>query len=306
MQTKSATLFKSQKINVSVVQYQMLPITSWDEVENNVRLLTQQAYADEPHFLLFPEYFSIHYFECLPPEWAEKEKLDALIEKYDQYIQLFRSLANENQCYIIGGSFPVRAEDGKIYNVAHLFSPSGGVYTQEKLHITPLERQTWNYSSGNKVKLFDTPYARIGIQICYDIEFPEVTRLMALNGVDILFTPFFTGDRFGYQRVRYSAQARAVENTIYSVISGSTANLTLSKISCYSQSAILTPSDVGFPLDAVLIEAGSGIGTVISASLDLVLLHDKRLLGTVRPLMDRREDLYSLNLQSEIEIEIVE
>ncbi|MDA0711273.1 MAG: nitrilase, partial [bacterium] len=66
--------------------------------------------------------------------------------------------------------------DGKIYNVSHLFTPMGNVYTQDKLHITPSERSNGDIEPGHGIKIFDTPLARIAIQICYDIEFPEIAR----------------------------------------------------------------------------------------------------------------------------------
>jgi predicted amidohydrolase len=294
-----------RKVRVCSTQYLMKPISSWGEIEEQVSHFCLLAEKNQSQFLLLPEYFCIQLFSSMPEGWTDKKKIIVLAKKYEQYQQMFINLSKNHNLYIIAGSHPVLKDDGYIYNVAHLFTPSGNVYTQPKLHITPKERQTWNYNPGDDLKLFDTPYGRIGIQICYDIEFPEITRLMALSGVDIIFIPFYTQDRSGYQRVLYSAQARAVENYLYSVISGSTANLlTPTNLICFSQSAILTPSDIGFPENAILAMADPNIQTSIIIDLDLDLLHEMRQNGTVKPLEDRREDLYSLI--SKVPIEIIE
>jgi predicted amidohydrolase len=59
---------------------------------------------------------------------------------------------------------------------------------------------------GDKLQVFDTDCGKIGILICYDVEFPELSRLLADDGMDILFVPFLTDTQNGYSRVRYCAQ----------------------------------------------------------------------------------------------------
>ena len=96
-------------------------------------------------------------------------------------------------------------------------------------------------AAGDSVRVFDTDCGKIAIQICYDIEFPELARIATDMGANIIFTPFCTEDRQGYLRVRYCAQARAVENQIYTVISGTVGNLpqTENMDIQYAQSAFL-------------------------------------------------------------------
>jgi predicted amidohydrolase len=221
----------------------------------------------------------------------------------ERYIEMFRRFATEYRLYIIGGSQPV-LRDGIIYNVAHLFTPSGQVYTQDKLHITPSEREHWDIQPGEEIKVFDTPLARIAIQVCYDIEFPEVARLLTLAGVETIFVPFSTDERKAYLRVRYTAQARAVENSIYVVISGNVGNLpTRTYLLNYGQSAVLTPSDFAFPAQATANEAEPNVETVVISDLDLASLAQHREMGDTRPLFDRRPDLYTL--QPKVPIKIV-
>src|SRR5690606_3532432 len=99
-------------------------------------------------------------------------------------------------------------------------------------------------------------------------------------------------------------QARAVENVIYVVMAGCVGNLpqVRSFLVNYGQAAVCTPCDVSFPKDGVLAEADPNTETVVIAELDLNDLAVHRDLGSVRPLQDRRPDLYSLSSTSKIEI----
>lgn len=108
-----------------------------------------------------------------------------------------------------------------LYNVGFLCKRDGTVEKYEKLHVTPDEEKVWGLKGGNILKTYDTDCGKIGILICYDCEFPELSRLLADEGMDILFVPFLTDTQNGYSRVRYCAQARAIENECYVAIAGS-------------------------------------------------------------------------------------
>ncbi|MCB0018820.1 MAG: hypothetical protein KDE09_13605, partial [Anaerolineales bacterium] len=185
--------------------------------------------------------------------------------------------------------------DGHIYNVAHLFTPAGNVFTQDKLHPTPSERAAWNLKPGQGLTVFETPFARIAIQVCYDVEFPEPCRLLTLAGAEILFVPYSTDDRKGHNRVSYCARARAIENSIYVVTSGNTGTImNRGYLLNYAESAVYTPSDYGFPPHAEAGRADPNTETVVVADLDLSTLVMHRETGSTRPLYDRRTDLYEL------------
>jgi predicted amidohydrolase len=194
--------------------------------------------------------------------------------------------------------------DGGIRNVAHLFTPSGSVYTQAKLHVTPNERTEYGIEPGNGLRVFDTGYGRIGIQVCYDVEFPEASRLLTLAGAEVLFVPFSTDERRAYLRVRYCGQARAVENIIYVVQSGNVGNLpqVANFLINYGQAGVYTPSDFPFPPEAVAGAADSNSEAVVITDLDLSALEQAREAGTVRPLRDRRPDLYTIEATTPVEV----
>jgi predicted amidohydrolase len=188
----------------------------------------------------------------------------------------------------------VEGED--LYNVAYLFRRDGTLAKQYQLHITPDQRRWWGVKPGSDVNVFDTDRGTIGILIGHDVVFPELPRIMADRGAQILFVPFCVEERYSYLRLRYCARARCVENTLYAVMAGSVGNLpSVENIDVhYAQSAILTPSDIPFARDGVLSEATPNIETIIVDDINLELLMRGRHTGTALNRQDRRNDLYEV------------
>ncbi|WP_288074548.1 nitrilase-related carbon-nitrogen hydrolase, partial [Marinobacter sp.] len=137
----------------------------------------------------------------------------------------------------------------------------------------------------------------IGVLVCYDAEFPELTRHLVDQGIQILFVPFCTDERQSYLRVRYCCQARAVENQLFVVMSGNVGNLP--KVPNmelqYGQSCILTPCDFPFARDGIAADTTPNVETVAFADLRPETLLTARNSGTVKNLKDRRHDLYTVN-----------
>src|SRR5262249_29665041 len=114
-----------------------------------------------------------------------------------RFEELMSALAVKHGITIVAGSLPV-LEGERLLNVAFTCLPSGEVVLQPKLHITPTERSAWGISGGFSLKPIDSPKARIGVLICYDVEFPEASRYLADLGAEILFVPFCTDTRQSY------------------------------------------------------------------------------------------------------------
>lgn len=296
-----------RKVRVCAAQYQLRPVTAWNDLERQVEFFAQTANEYHCHFLLYPELFTAQLFSMLPPDMESQEAVQEVAKYHDKYLELFKKTAADYDLFIIGGSTPVLV-DGELRNRAHLITPSGNVYTQDKLHITSVERFYYDCQPGDKIKVFDTPLCRIGILICYDVEFPELARLMTVKGIDVLFVPFATDERKSYHRVRHCAQARAVENIIYVVLAGCVGNLpqVRSFLVNYGQAAVCTPCDVAFPMDGIMAEAEPNFETVVISELDLNDLAVQRDLGSVKPLQDRRADLYEVNALVPVEVVYVE
>jgi predicted amidohydrolase/ribosomal protein S18 acetylase RimI-like enzyme len=288
-----ARLRKPRAARVSAVQYQMRKVDNFEGFAQQVRYFVDVAKDYDSDFVLFPELLTAQLMSYLRTRTALEaiRKLTGLTPKVDE---LFTKLAAEYQIAIIGGTHPMRAGDA-IHNVASLYLPDGTVHRQPKLHITPNERRSWGVEGGGTLRVFDTPKARVGILVCYDSEFPEAARYLADEGAEVIFVPFCTDDRQAYLRVRYCCQARAVENQVYVVLSGTVGNLpdVANMDIQYAQSAVLSPSDFVFARDGVLVEAQPNVETVITTDLDFEALHEAINGGSVRQRRDRRPDLFT-------------
>ena len=149
---------------------------------------------------------------------------------------------------------------------------------------------------GHKLSVIDTDCGPIAVLICYDVEFPELARHVIDQGANILFVPFCTDERQAYLRVRYSAQARAVENQCYVVMAGNVGNLPKVRNMDiqYAQSCILTPCDFYFARDGIAAETSPNVEQVAFADVRLDSLFEARHSGSVLNVRDRRHDLYSV------------
>ena len=153
---------------------------------------------------------------------------------------------------------------------------------------------------GDSVKAIDTDCGKIGVLICYDSEFPELSRLLADQGMKILFVPFLTDTPNGFTRVRSCSMARAIENECYVAIAGSVGNLPrVNNMDIqFAQSAVYTPADFAFPTNGIKSEAVPNTEMTVIADVDLELLKELHEHGSVRNLKDRRHDLYELKLKA--------
>ncbi len=194
---------------------------------------------------------------------------------------------------------PYVKDDGSLCNVGFLCRRDGSHEMYEKIHVTPDEVKSWGLSGGNMVQTFDTDCARIGVLVCYDVEFPELARLMSEQGMQILFVPFMTDTQNAYSRVRVCAQARAIENECYVAIAGNVGNIPRVRNMDiqYAQSAVFTPCDFAFPNDGKRSEATPNTEMILVSDVDLDLLNELHTYGSVRNLKDRRDDLYEVKMK---------
>ncbi len=292
---KSKRLYlRAFPVRVCAVQYMLKKIDSFEDFANQCEYFVDVAALDESDFVVFPETFTIQLLSFINEKIPGKQ-VRRLAEYTEDYIELFNMLAMKHNVNIIAGSHFVEEND-LLYNVSYLFRRDGTIDRQYKLHITPDERKWWAIQPGNELKVFDTDCGKIAILICYDTQFPELSRIAVDRGARIIFTPFCTDDRQGYLRVRYCSQARAVENQIYTVISGTVGNLTHvpRTDTMYAQSGVFSPSDFPFSRDGIVGECSANIETIVIGEVDLEILRRNRITGTVTHIKDRRKDLYQI------------
>ncbi len=288
-----------QVVRIAVVQYQMRAIESFEAFEKQCEYFVDTASDYKADFLLFPELISTQLMSLIdakrPSQAARK-----LADYTPRYIELFADLALRYHVNIIGGS-TFAVEDDTLYNIAYLFKRDGSIEKQYKIHITPAEWRWWGVVGGDTVEVFNTDCGRIAIQICYDVEFPELSRIAARKGAKILFVPFNTDERFGYLRVRNCAMARCIENHMYVALAGCVGNLpfTANADIHYAQSGIYTPADIPFSRDAIAAECTPNIETLVIQDLDVELLRRHKYRGSTQNWRDRRTDLYKVRWQED-------
>lgn len=292
-ETKLATT-KKKIIRLGLIQWQMRLYKNLEELMQQAEFFVDSVSAYRSDFALFPELFNA-------PLMAENNHLseaDAIRElaKYTpEIVHKFSELAISYNINIITGSMP-EIKNELLYNVGYLCKRDGAVEKYEKLHITPNEAKVWGLQGGSELKTFDTDCGKIGILICYDAEFPELSRILSDEGMDILFIPFLTNTQNAYSRVRYCAQARAIENECYVAIAGSVGNLPkVNNMTIqFAQSMVFTPCDFPFPANGIKAEATTNTEMILIADVDIDLLRELNQFGNVRNLKDRRKDIFEL------------
>lgn len=279
---------------IAAVQYLMRHVDSWEEFCQQCEYFIDAAADAKSDFVLFPELITTQLLALHEGE-RPNDAVRSLAERTPEYLEFFTRMSIKYNVNIIGGS-QFTVEDDRLYNVAYLFRRDGTIEHQPKVHPTPAEVRWWGVSGGDAIRVFDTDRGRIAILVCYDVEFPEMARIAAGMGAKILFVPFNTDNREGYLRVRYCAQARAIENSVYVAISGCAGNLPFvdNADTHYAQSGIFTPLDYAFARDGIAGECTANIETLVVHDVDLEALRRNRHHGTVRVWADRRDDLYQV------------
>lgn len=283
-------------IRVATVQYEQRRVGSLEEFRHIVEYFVDIVADYGADFAVFPELFTLQLLSLQNRKLSPAESIDSLTS-YTEGLKSFMSdLAVRYNVNIIGGSHPTHVTETEIQNISYIYLRDGSIHEQPKIHPTPNERHWWNISGGSDISPIMTDCGPIGVLICYDCEFPELARHLVNQGAQILFVPFCTDERQSYMRVRYCAQARAVENQCYVVMSGNVGNLPgVENMDIqYAQSCILTPCDFVFARDGIAADTTPNVETVAFADLRLESLNIARNNGTVQNLRDRRYDLYSV------------
>jgi predicted amidohydrolase/GNAT superfamily N-acetyltransferase len=272
---------KKTVVRLGLIQWQMRLYKDFNEVMQQAEYFIDAVSGYRADFALFPEFFNAPLM-AENNHLSESEAIRELAKHTSNIVARFSELAISYNINIITGSMP-EIVNNQLYNIGYLCKRDGGVERFEKLHVTPDEAKVWGLQGGNSLKTFDTDCGKIGILICYDIEFPELSRLLADEGMDILFVPFLTDTQNGYSRVRNCAQARAIENECFVAIAGSVGNLP--KVHNmdiqYAQSMVFTPCDFAFPTNGIKAEATPNTEMILLADVDIDTLRELNQFGSV-------------------------
>ncbi|MFW2375777.1 MAG: GNAT family N-acetyltransferase [Cellulophaga baltica] len=290
--TKAAT--NKKVIRLGLIQWQMRSYKNLEDLMQQAEFFIDSVSGYRSDFALFPEFFNAPLM-AENNHLKESDAIRELAKHTSEIVKKFSELAITYNINIITGSMPEIIDD-RLYNAGYLCKRDGTTERYEKLHVTPDEAKVWGMQGGSELRTFDTDCGKIGILICYDAEFPELSRLLADDGMDILFVPFLTDTQNGYSRVRHCAQARAIENECYVAIAGSVGNLPrVNNMDIqYAQSMVFTPCDFSFPANGIKAEATPNTEMILICDVDIDLLRELNQFGSVKNLRDRRKDLFEL------------
>jgi len=283
-------------VRVATVQYGQRRVADFEEFARQIEYFVDVAADYTADFVVFPELFTLQLLSIENQPLSPADSIRSLTGYTEPFCELLVKLAVKYNINIVGGTHPTRMPDGDIHNNCYVALRDGALHVREKLHPTPNERHWWKISGGDTARIIKTDCGPIGIMICYDSEFPELGRHLTDQGALLFFVPFCTDTREGYLRVRYSCQARAIENQCYVVLSGNVGNLPgVNNFDIqYSQSCIVTPCDFPFARDGIAADTTPNVEMVAFADLRLDALIEARADGTVQNLKDRRHDLYNV------------
>lgn len=293
---KDVQLINTRKsvVRLGLIQWQMRPFNDLEEFFDQAEFFINAVSDYESDFAMFPELFTAPLMAAYN-HLSEADSIRELARYTTPIRKRFQEFAISYNINIISGSMP-HIIDGTLYNVGFLCKRDGTYEMYSKIHITPNEVHYWGMQGGSAIQTFDTDCGKIGIIVCYDVEFPELPRLLAEEGMEILFVPFLTDTQNGYTRVRNCAAARAIENECYVAIAGCVGNLP--KVNNmdiqFAQAAVFTPSDFAFPTNGVKAEATPNTEMTLIVDVNLDLLKELHEHGSVRIMKDRRLDLYNL------------
>jgi predicted amidohydrolase len=268
-------------VKLALAQYPIGKFASLADWQRNATRWVDEAAGNGAQLLVFPEYGGMELTSLLP-EALQKDlrgQIPALEKFHRDFILTYDALARKHGVAIVAPSLPVRAtgDDDAIVNRVYRFW-NGGQEFQDKRQMTRFEKEEWDITGGGSLKVLDTGEAKIGIAVCYDIEFPLIAHAMSEAGADLILAPSCTDTLAGANRVHVGARARALENQIYVAVAPIVGEAPWSPAVDVNigWAALYATPDRGFPDDGVLARGELNQPGWVYADLDFKLLRAAR------------------------------
>ena len=258
-----------EKVKVSIVQ---MDIALGDPKKNRERAVSfiEEACRRGSNFVVLPELWTTGY---------SLENIRELAEPLDgTTVTTLLDICSKWKTHVIGSIAELR--EGKIFNTAAILGPEGVLGSYSKVHLFRLMDEHKYFSPGDSCAIFETSFGKVGLIICYDLRFPELTRKIALNGARILFVPA----EWPYPRVaawELLLKARAIENQMFVVAAN--------RVGSDEKNTFFGHSMVLDPMGEVLVSGGDA-ELILTCELDMGLVDKTRSL--IPCFEDRRPDLY--------------
>lgn len=252
-----------------------------DKNEQKVLRLTEQALEEKVDLLLFPEAVNLGYF-ILNQTKSKEEALSLALEMApfisSPWVEELKRKARRGIHMACGGFFKI--EENKLVNALLLFSPKGEISTYYKTHPYHLKevREEDFVAKGSELKVVDTDLGKIGLSICYDLNFPEVARTLALKGAQVILLPA-AWPKIAGATWDILLPARALENEVYLLASGQTGG------EYYGHSKIIDYEG------NILAEFGEEEGLKV---VEIDLAREEKWRKIVTLFKDRRPELYRM------------
>jgi predicted amidohydrolase len=262
-------------MKIASLQYRYDFLQDFSSYANKISQLVKEQADEGVDLILFPEYSGLEMLSFT----SEKN----IHDYFPAYIDLFKKLSSDHKLYICSGTH-MGLSSKEVFNRAYFFSPGKDEIYQDKCVLTPFEEKEGIFSKSNNLKVIETPFCKIGILVCYDIEFPSLARTLVKEGVELILVPSYTNSREGFHRVFISCRARALENQCYVVQSAIVGQTDVEM--AYGASAICAPIDKGFPEDGILALGKQDAVQTVKASLDFNLLKIIRDNGQTKNHLD--------------------
>ena len=263
------------QLKIATAQYSIGEPADFAAFAASVGDRVAQAARGDAQLVLLPEYLALEAAAGQPAEVRADfaRSLAALQVHHDDYVALARELARRHSIYLVAGTFLLDIGNGRYRNRAYFASPDGKVAFQDKLTLTGFERSAIVIEPGDALKVFETDFGRIRIDVCYDVEFPLYARAQVEAGARVILVPSCTDTDAGAHRVRVGCQARALENQVYVACAVTAGEAPWSPALDVNTgtATIYTPIDRGFPSDGILTRAESSADWAIG-ELDLAAL----------------------------------
>lgn len=289
------------KFKVAMVQFVLRREESLDEHFETMGRLVSQAATSGAALVVFPEFSSMGMLGAIDGRettaaTVAEDYRTFLAPMFPEIAERVRGLAEHHGVTILGGSHNRIADDGTLRNTAILAHRDGRLEYQDKLHLTPPEH-AMGARGGDELLVTRIGDFTAGVLICADIQFPELSRHLTRQGVDLIICPSLTWNRRGVHRVRTGCSARAIENQLFVVMSplvGSSGLPIDAPLHAVGSALATTPVDRTFGLNDGILAMSDGTGEqIVYAELDRDLLLASRENPEAPGLKLQRPDFYA-------------
>jgi omega-amidase len=251
------------------------------------REAVRAAAAQGAELVILPEIWNGPYATTAFPEYAESVP-------GGESTAMLSNVAKENKIWLVGGSVSERASDGRIFNTCAVYNPEGDLVAKHrKVHLFDIDvpgkitfKESDTLTGGDKITVFNTPFGRVGVGICYDIRFPELAQLMRDKGAVILAYPGAFNLTTGPAHWQLLQQARAVDNQLYVLTASPARDPESGGYQAWGHSTAVSP------WGDIIATTDEKPGTV-HTTLDLTRVGDVR--SSIPTAQQKRADIYQLS-----------